>query len=402
VRRTDERAIAAETVPRLIALDGLRGIAALVVVVFHYSVGYGAPLPGQAGPEILWHLLWEGPAAVSLFFVLSGFVLSYGYLRQGSQQPLSLRSFYLARIIRILMPYALAFLISAFCVHYLFSYRMTDPKGQVQFFLTEWIKASSMPFESLLMNGMLHKPAIVYSVMPQAWTLSVELYLSLLFPLLIVLIRRAELLFVGILLLVPVYNYLPFKNPYPLMMTGLFHFMLGMMLARYRDCLTSLSLMRSAWRRWLFLIFGIACWDVREVINIPMRIFHPFSMTLWDISAFGAFTVVWAALISMPFQRLLCLPTIQWLGRISYSVYLLHFVVLYLLVPWLLVLGNALGITGSAAWSLGLAAAVLLSLALGQCFYSAVERPFTRLARLAAKTRDKAPAVGASPVRATY
>ena len=388
--------------PRLTALDGLRGIAALVVVAFHYTVGYGTPLLVQtyfAATPL--HLLWDGAAAVSLFFVLSGFVLSYGYLRTGNEQLLCLGCFYLSRILRLLMPYAIAFLLSALCVRYFFSYQITDPQGQVGFFFIEWIKAASMPMRSLLMNGMLHKPAIAYSVMPQAWTLSVELYLSLIFPLLIMLIRRAELLFVGILLLLPVYHYLPINHPYPLMTSGVVHFMLGMMLARHRENLANLSLVRSAWRRSLFLIIGVVCLSVRHVINIPMQLFNPFGVTVWDIAAFGAFIIVWMALVSVPFRRLLCLPWIQWLGRISYSLYLLHFLVLYLLVPKVLHVGNVLGVVGSAAWLFGLIAALLFSLVLAQCFYWAVEHPFTRLARLAAKARDKTSPIEMNPIRAT-
>lgn len=398
-RPASDAASAGSTGPRLIALDGLRGIAALVVVVFHYTIGYGtwSPEPGFFSATPL-HLLWDGSAAVSLFFVLSGFVLSYGYLRTGSAQPLDVRGFYLSRALRLLMPYAVAFLVSAFCVHYLFVYRATDPVGQVGFFFVEWIEAAAMPVGELLMDGSLHRPAIDYNTVPQAWTLSVELYLSLLFPLLIALMRRAAWLFVAIVLSIPVYHWLHIHHPYPLMTTGIVHFMLGMLLARYRDRLAELAPMRAAWRRLLFFAFGVACLSVRHVVNMPLKIFHPYSMVPWDISAFGAFVVVWATLVAPSWQRLLSRPSIQWLGRISYSLYLIHMVALYLLVPWVLQALNALGLAGHAAWLAGFAAAVLISLALAAGFYRAVEHPFTLLARRVAKagSRDRTAAIGAA------
>jgi peptidoglycan/LPS O-acetylase OafA/YrhL len=207
--------------------------------------------------------------------------------------------------------------------------------------------------------------------------------------LLIPLVRRAEPLFIAILLLLPIYHYLPIQHHYPLMTTGIVHFMLGIMLARYRQRLANLALLRSAWSRALFLVFGVTCMSVRHVFNVPLQLYHPYSMTLWDISAFGSFIVIWAGLVSVPFQRLLCLSWIQWLGRVSYSLYLWHMTVLYLLVPRILQMGNAAGVVGWTAWLFGLAGAVLLSLVVAQCFYWAIERPCTRLARRVAGSRAK-------------
>ncbi|MBE7181447.1 MAG: acyltransferase, partial [Terriglobus roseus] len=76
-------------------LDGLRGIAALAVILFH--------LPGMLGPVRLPH----GYLAVDFFFLLSGFVLAYAYgerLDRGWRT----RSFLLVRWIRLYPLYALA------------------------------------------------------------------------------------------------------------------------------------------------------------------------------------------------------------------------------------------------------------------------------------------------------
>jgi len=85
---------------RFIVLDGMRGIAAMVVVVDHVpSATLGTLLPGRY-------------LAVDFFFVLSGFVLSHVYggrLAKG-MPPLS---FFLARIIRLYPLYLLATLLGA-------------------------------------------------------------------------------------------------------------------------------------------------------------------------------------------------------------------------------------------------------------------------------------------------
>jgi peptidoglycan/LPS O-acetylase OafA/YrhL len=96
---------------RVPALDGLRGIAALVVVVHHTmvtSAPLAAPYVGH-DPHPLWaeimtftplHLLWADPAGVMLFFLLSGFVLTMPALT-GCTRWLS---FYPKRLIRLYVP----------------------------------------------------------------------------------------------------------------------------------------------------------------------------------------------------------------------------------------------------------------------------------------------------------
>ena len=71
---------------RLSSLDGLRGVAALIVVVHHSmlvspnlaAAYYGGEVEGLAANIVTYsplHLLWGGKEAVVVFFVLSGLVL---------------------------------------------------------------------------------------------------------------------------------------------------------------------------------------------------------------------------------------------------------------------------------------------------------------------------------------
>jgi peptidoglycan/LPS O-acetylase OafA/YrhL len=77
--------------PKFAELDGLRGLAALVVVLWHFAfafaperIGIIAPFDPKAGlvgsPAFA---LIDGPGAVILFFVLSGFVLPLAYFHSG-------------------------------------------------------------------------------------------------------------------------------------------------------------------------------------------------------------------------------------------------------------------------------------------------------------------------------
>lgn len=67
---------------RLECLDGVRGVGALIVVVFHYLSAFVPALTPDQTPDPYWladtplAILFNGPFAVIVFFVLSGFVIS--------------------------------------------------------------------------------------------------------------------------------------------------------------------------------------------------------------------------------------------------------------------------------------------------------------------------------------
>lgn len=75
--------------PRLVALDLIRGLCALAVLVYHYTAHFTG--------EILFGI---GHYAVYMFFVLSGFALHYVYGDREIDEPM-LRRFFLARVMRI-------------------------------------------------------------------------------------------------------------------------------------------------------------------------------------------------------------------------------------------------------------------------------------------------------------
>lgn len=90
---------------RIAALDGLRGVAVLLVVVMHYYVVVPTP------PEYSLHRSLRDAGAlfhhgVDLFFVLSGFFIG-GILLDYRESPRLLRVFYLRRALRILPLYAI-------------------------------------------------------------------------------------------------------------------------------------------------------------------------------------------------------------------------------------------------------------------------------------------------------
>ncbi len=78
--------------PRYEILDGLRGVAALLVVAFHIFEAY-SPHPSL---QIINH----GYLAVDFFFALSGFVIGYAYDDRWSRG-MTVKSFFVRRLIRL-------------------------------------------------------------------------------------------------------------------------------------------------------------------------------------------------------------------------------------------------------------------------------------------------------------
>lgn len=105
-------------VERFVALDGLRGVAALVVVVWHCSLGFFPQItglfetfpPSQSWVGKPWFILINGGAAVVFFFVLSGFVLTVRALATGDS--LQITTGLIKRWPRLAIPITISTLVS--------------------------------------------------------------------------------------------------------------------------------------------------------------------------------------------------------------------------------------------------------------------------------------------------
>ena len=157
-------------------LDGLRGLAVLMVIVVHAYRYSGIASAGI----LLGRFASAGWIGVTLFFVLSGFLIS-GILFDTSGKPHYLRDFYGRRSLRIIPLYS-AFLLCYFFVvpHVEFlASRLPQPGSQV-------------PYWSYLTNmkDFLFPSAASAEPIDPLWSLAVEEQVYLFWPLVILLVPR--------------------------------------------------------------------------------------------------------------------------------------------------------------------------------------------------------------------
>lgn len=146
--------------PELRALTGIRAIAAIIVVLSHIGV------PPTAWPW-LYRTVASGYIGVHIFFVLSGFVLGYNYATINPTSFRQLGRFYLARVARVLPLYyaVLAFM----------AIRLESVQAEQDLLLPSLLNIQTWsPDVDVAMSG--------YN--PPAWSINVELFFYLLFPLL--------------------------------------------------------------------------------------------------------------------------------------------------------------------------------------------------------------------------
>lgn len=155
---------------RIEQLTFTRYIAALTVVFFHYGVGvFPINLPW------LTPVLAAGSIAVSYFYVLSGFIMAIAYYRPDKlQRPFDTKRYWWARVARIYPVYLLALLLMI---------------------AAKYHSAGSEPLTIALSVSMLQAwiPGYPLTLNAPGWSLSVEALFYLMFPLLIMLVKRHHL-----------------------------------------------------------------------------------------------------------------------------------------------------------------------------------------------------------------
>ena len=292
---------------RIYQLDALRGLAAVVVVAHHTRlVEHGLIPPWYLAP------LFAGPQAVVLFFVLSGFVLSLPHL-QGRPQPYPLYA--VRRITRIYLPFAVAAALSILaCLPFRSEHLPLSSWFQVQ-----WTCHITW---NAIVSQMCMWPTDCFNT--ALWSLWFELQLSLLMPLIMRAMMRWNSGFILLCSLTAAFlkvSLIPHMNNhfllgYTLQVGSLF--VLGVYLALHEERLR--GLLRSASRyRWYVLAISLFFF-----FDYPGRFSPRVLARSWLVDGIGAAGILLCSLEIQPLANALRHKAAEYLGRISFSLYLLH------------------------------------------------------------------------------
>lgn len=347
-------------------LTGLRFLAALYVFLFHIDMAFRTPLTWL--PTSIQGILHHGRLGVTLFFVLSGFVLTYSHLKEfasGEFKPASYwRGFMFNRLARIYPVYITGLLLMAL--------------------ISALLGLSPTPYIPLLSATFLQ--AYFPSVAMQwydsgAWSVAYEIFFYLLFPLALpILLRlrsRNHLMFalagcsafglgMGILIShAPTFGLPVWKVVFSLPVMRFPEFVAGMV--------TALLVTRHHWkgRPWLaatlvvvtFLyLAGFAHRLGGITISQDWIVVPVIAMLISAITAFPNYVLF----------RWLGTPPMRYLGQVSYSFYITQIPLLFLL-DWLIASHR---VSNSNVWILPVG--LVINLLVGAALHESIELPTHR------------------------
>ncbi|WP_310549807.1 acyltransferase family protein [Paenibacillus glufosinatiresistens] len=375
---------------RLHQLDSVRGLASLSVLLHHLWLS--APLLPLLFVYSPVRIALGGHQAVLFFFILSGFVLALPFL---ADQGPSYLSYLLKRVCRIYIPYVISLTVAL-----LLAYRLSghSPAFNASFFQAFW--QSGFAPGLILEHLSLVADFNTYAYNTVFWSLVHEMRISLIFPLLMLAVARRRIGFNLLLCLVLAFlgslgDLLPlgagqgYHTSYSDTVYFASFFIIGALAAKHRSLLIALYLGVTTRTRWLafgaaVLLYGYSKYGADKLGGPAGRLLEDGGTTL----AILVFLVM--ALTSEKTIRVLNGSVLSFLGRISYSLYLYHFI---------LILTLAYALREPLPGPLYALIAVLGSIALAAAAYYTIEIPSIRLGRMVGQRLTRAEGGEAPPLR---
>ncbi|MEZ0607267.1 acyltransferase family protein [Fibrella sp. WM1] len=315
MQATQQAAVPLQTRPHYPLLDGLRGVAAIAVLVFHFME--------FAEPDYPKNFIAHGYLAVDFFFCLSGFVIGYAYDNRLEQ--LGVGTFLKLRIIRLqpLVVIGSVLGLISFLVDPFRNFYQTLGFGK-----TVWMFIASClmipdPVLPQRYNNIFH-------LNPPTWSLLWEYVASLIYALVLIkLSNKMVWLLTGLAAIALCYTGYAYKNigvgwSGETFIGGAarvgFSFLMGLLIYRSGWLIpTRLGFLPIAIA--LLVMFMVPFRDGLNLVTEPLVVIVGFPVLI----AMGA-----ASSLSARWQSV-C----KWLGEISYPLYMVHYPFLWILLSYM-------------------------------------------------------------------
>lgn len=287
-------------------IDGLRAIAVLAVIFFH------ANIPGFSG----------GYVGVDIFFVISGFLITSIILKDIESGNFSIWRFYERRIRRIFPPLFLVIIFSLVTGGFVFDTKTFQDLGASITAATLFISNIYFWHDT---GGYFAAPSIQKPLL-HTWSLAVEEQFYILFPLLIIWIKRSfnkkytpillGITFISFVISIyGVYTHQP--ATFYLVPTRAWELLAGSILA-----LNVLPPLKSDYQRNIFSLLGLVLIFISVKLYTETTLFPAYNAVA---PVLGATLIIYSGINGISsVSKIISLRPLVYTGLISYSLYLWH------------------------------------------------------------------------------
>jgi peptidoglycan/LPS O-acetylase OafA/YrhL len=334
---------------RMEELDALRGLAAISVFLSH---ALQLP-PEQTTNRFIW-LIGDGVVAVGLFFVLSGFVLARSLMLRST----TYTDFVVKRCFRVYPAYWVGIALGGLLIWGHSPTGLSD-LGNWPAHVWDHPVPLDQKFRYIGLIGRLDA-----SFISPIWSLNVEMRVSLIFPILLAIMTFPPPWVV--LLLLPASICLGVLHSQTA--ENIPFFLLGIAVATIEERFRALQPSRTG--AFALLSLGVILYGIQSIMGLQGSIFSRYA------SGLGAALIILAVVAEPRYAAALRRWPLQFMGRISYSFYLVHLPITFFVASYL---HRSFGLVASAV------IAFLLTIIVACLMFEFIERPGMGLGSKAAR-----------------
>jgi peptidoglycan/LPS O-acetylase OafA/YrhL len=357
-------------------IDSSRGIAALAVLVHHFIYFYGI-YPGVSYTTGFAANFLDGSIAVTYFFVLSGFVLSIKFFNgQADIDRIDYKKFFIQRIFRIYPLFIACLLISFLCLKYYLQQELST-------FLSINAYGKDVWNDQKTIGDVIKEAFLVYRfpahsklrLLPQDWTLTIEILMSLFIPVLVLVLKRNYTWFIFFTCLIFYFS------------INIFPFAVGVLLARYRYFIKSAYLSSPVLKAASMVL---SLFFFTKGFLLLDTVFEGKQSAPLILKSIGSVLILSVILSSSSSQKFLANRLLTFIGKVSYGIYLTHFFILIFLVPYALNFLNTWGVTGEVvSRCFALFFLLIVTLVTSFVLHISIELPFIKAGKFLISYAEK-------------